>query len=284
MNTIIKVMILSLALVYTSVTAQNFQGIATYKTKRSVDIKLDSTRFNSDQQQRMIEMMKKQFEKTFILTFNKSESTYKEEEKLDKPQVGMGGDFQVMTIGGGGGGDIYYKNTKDNRYINQTDTFGKVFLVKDSLERRDWKLEPETKYIGEYLCHKATFFEEVEVTEMRMSDDATDEEMEPKKTKRPKTTTVWYTLQIPINNGPSDYQGLPGLIMEVDDGDQTILCSKIVLNPEDKMSIEEPTKGKEVNQEEYREIMDKKAKEMMERYRPRHGSRDGETIEIRIGG
>ncbi|WP_411766643.1 GLPGLI family protein [Winogradskyella sp. A3E31] len=284
MNTIIRVMVLSLALVFTSVNAQDFQGIATYKTKRSVDIKLDSTRFNSDQQKKMIEMMKKQFEKTFVLTFNKSESTYKEEEKLDKPQVGMGGDFQVMAIGGGGGGDIYYKNTKDNRYVNQTDTFGKVFLVKDSLEQRQWKLEPETKYIGEYLCHKATFFEEVEVTEMRMSDDATDEEMKPKKTKRPKTTTVWYTLQIPINNGPSDYQGLPGLIMEVDDGDQTILCSRIVLNPEDKVNIEEPTKGKEVDQEEYREIMDKKAKEMMERYRPRPGSRDGETIEIRIGG
>jgi GLPGLI family protein len=277
--------VLVLALVITSANAQDFQGVATYKTKRSVDIKLDSTQFNSDQQKKMIEMMKKQFEKTFILTFNKTESTYKEEEKLDKPQVGMGGDFQIMTIGGGGGGDVYYKNTKDNRYVNQTDTFGKVFLVKDSLEQRSWKLEPETKYIGDYLCHKATFFEQVEVTEMRASNDSTDEELEPKTSMRDKTTTVWYTLQIPVNNGPSDFQGLPGLIMEVDDGDQSILCSRIVLNPENKVAIEEPTKGKEVNQAEYEEIMDKKAKEMMERYRPRRGNgRDGETIEIRIGG
>ena len=52
----------------------------------------------------------------------------------------------------------------------------------------------------------------------------------------------------------------------------------------DKIEIEEPTKGKEVNQEKYDEIMDKKNKEMMERYAPRKGRKGGEGIEIRIGG
>ncbi len=95
--------------------------------------------------------------------------------------------------------------------------------------------------------------------------------------------TAWYTPQISITNGPAMYQGLPGLILEVHDGKLTIICSKIVINPEDKVEIKEPEKGKEVNQEKYDEIMDKKSKEMMERYAPRNG-RKGEGFEIRIGG
>ncbi|MDO1502535.1 GLPGLI family protein [Winogradskyella maritima] len=279
----IRILVLVLALVSTSAFAQEFQGIATYKTKRHIDIKLDSTKANDAMRQQMIEMMKKQFEKTFTLSFNKSESIYKEEESLSKPQVGgIGGDFQIMTIGSGGGGDIYYKNTAENRYVNQTDTYGKIFLIKDDIEKREWQLEPQTKYIGEYLCHEATLTEEYEYTEMRRS---SDEDKEPETTMRERVITAWYTLQIPVNSGPADYQGLPGLIMEidVDNGKQSILCSKIVLNPKDQVDIKEPSKGKEISQKDFDDVMEKKSKEMMERFRPRNG-REGESIEIRIGG
>ena len=254
MHTIIRVMVLTLALVVANANAQDFQGEAVYKTKRKIDIKIDSTKMDADRQKKMMEMLKKQFEKTFILTFNQSESIYKEEVSLAAPSVGLGGDFQIVAMGSGGG-DILYKNIKDNRYVDQRDTFGKIFLVKDSLKQRQWKLESETKYIGDYLCFKATFTEEIEVLEMSMSDSDTDKDLEPEKTIKEKTTTVWYTPQIPINNGPDDYQGLPGLIMEVSDGDLSILCSKIVLNLEDKLTIEEPEKGKEVTAKEYEEII-----------------------------
>ena len=42
------------------------------------------------------------------------------------------------------------------------------------------------------------------------------------------------------------------------DKKNTIICSKIVLNPENSVDIKEPTKGKVVNQSEFDEIMDKK--------------------------
>jgi GLPGLI family protein len=47
----------------------------------------------------------------------------------------------------------------------------------------------------------------------------------------PKETivTAWYTPEIPVNQGPDKYWGLPGLILEVNDG-KTVLCSKVVLN------------------------------------------------------
>jgi GLPGLI family protein len=237
----------------------------------------------------MMEMMKKQFQKTYKLSFTKEASIYKEEESLDKPQVG-GGDMQFKMIGGGGGADILYKNTKEKRYADQKDTMGKIFLVKDEINPIDWKLESDSKYIGEYQCYKATYTKQVEVfNEMSFSsnsntkkeDNKAEEEKEPEMEER--IITAWYTPQISVNNGPAMYQGLPGLILEVHDGKLTIICSKIVINPEDKVEIKEPEKGKEVNQETYDEIMDKKAKEMMERYAPRKG-RKGEGIEIRIGG
>jgi GLPGLI family protein len=159
-------------------------------------------------------------------------------------------------------------------------------LVKDAIEKIEWKLESDSKFIGEYQCYKAIYTKMVEKPRQFTSSDDNKEEAEEDKEPEmiERTITAWYTPQVPVNNGPAKYQGLPGLILEVHDGKLTIVCSKIVLNPEDKINIEEPTKGKKVNKEEYEAIMDKKAKEMMERYRPRKGGRDGETISISIGG
>ncbi|MFP4847003.1 GLPGLI family protein [Winogradskyella sp. PE311] len=284
MRIVIRAIVLTLAVVLSTVNAQTFQGVATYKTQRQVDIKIDSTQMNSDMHTKMMEMMKKQFQKTFKLTFNKEASIYKQEETLAKPQVG-GGDMQIMVVGSGGGSDELYKNTKEQRFADLKDTYGKVFLVKDAIEKIEWKLEPDTRFIGEYQCYKATYTKMVEKPRQFTSSDDDKEEEEDKEPEMiERTVTAWYTPQVPINNGPAKYQGLPGLILEIHDGKLTIVCSKIVLNPEEKIEIKEPSKGKEVSQKEYEEIMDKKAKEMMERYRPRKGGRDGETISISIGG
>ena len=283
MTTVIRIIVLILAVVLSSANAQDFQGVATYKTQRQIDIKMDSTQVNNEMQAKMMEMMKKQFQKTFKLTFNKEESVYKQEEELDKPQVGGGG-FQVVMIGGGGGSDVLYKNTKEQRYAESVDTYGKIFLVKDSIENIEWKLGSETKFIGEYPCYKATYTKMVPKT-IEMTSADTDIDLDAEREMEERTVTAWYTPQIPVNNGPDDYQGLPGLILEVHDGKLTIVCSKIVLNPKDKIDIKEPEKGKVVDEEKYEEIMEKKAKEMMERYRPKKGDRnDGNSFSISIGG
>jgi GLPGLI family protein len=290
MKTFIRITVISIALLISSeVCGQDFQGVATYKTKRQVDIKLDSTNISSDMQKQMMEMLKKQFQKTFTLTFNKNESIYKEEESLSAPQVG--GNMGVMVMSSGSS-DILYKNTKENRFVNQNDLMGKIFLVKDDIQKREWTLESDTKNIGEYTCYKATLTREIEAFENKVSlsingaKEANDSDKDlNKRESKTKTQiiTAWYTPQIPVNNGPEKYQGLPGLILEVNDGQQTIICSKIVLNPEDKVEIKEPSKGKEVNQEEFERIQEKKREELMERYRPSNRG-DGESIEIRIGG
>jgi len=108
-----------------------------------------------------------------------------------------------------------------------------------------------------------------------------DETKQNAVTKEEITITAWYTPQIPVNNGPATYWGLPGLILEINDESQTIICSKIVINPANKLKIEAPKKGKVVTQEEFDKIMDKKVKEMNERY---NGRGNGESMSIQIRG
>ena len=291
MTTVIRVLVLVLVAAFSTATAQDFQGVATYKTQRKIDIKIDSnsTGVSKDMHAKMMAMMKKLFQKTFKLSFNREASVYKEEESLDQPQVGGSG-MQIQMFGGGGGSDILYKNTKEKRYSDQKDTMGKIFLVKDSISPIDWKLESDSKYIGEYQCYKATYTKQVEVfkamsfnsnSKVKKENEKEQEKVEPEIEER--VITAWYTPQIPVNTGPAMYQGLPGLILEIHDGKLNIICSKIVINPQDKFEIQEPEKGKEVNQTEYDVIMEKKEKEMMERFAPRKGHK-GEGIEIRIGG
>jgi len=183
MTTIIRIVILLLIGMTTSISAQDFQGVATYKTHRDFDIKMDSTKMNDAMQKQMMEMMKKQFQKTYILTFDKNASLYKQEEELNKPQVGGG--FQMSS--GSSGSDVFYKNVKHKTYVDQKETMGKNFLIKDSISPIEWKLESDSKHIGEYMCFKATYTKQVPKVNMNFSsssniDEDTEEEKEPEMT------------------------------------------------------------------------------------------------------
>ncbi len=258
-------------LITATLLAQDFQGIATYKSHRKIDLKMNDGNLNSDMQKQVQEQLRKQFQREYTLTFSKDESIYMKEEKLEAPAPSAGGiEIQISD-----GSDIMYKNVKENRYTNKTEIFGKMFLIKDSLTNRNWKLGKETKNIGEYTCFKATFKEDI--TTQTISDKNEIETVE-----NERITTAWYTPQIPVNNGPADFFGLPGLILEINDGDLTLVCSKIVLNPSEKVKMVEPTKGKVVTQKKFDEIMDKKSKEIMERFQSRKD--DGEHVMIKIGG
>lgn len=252
--------------------AQDFQGIATYKSHRKMDLKLDDEKVNSEMQKSIQEQLKKQFQQEYTLEFNRNESIYKRIETLDRPSPPSSSGIIIKLSQGS---DIMYRNIKENRYTNKTEISGKIFLIKDTLYLKKWELINETKYIGEYACFKAVFEEEYEtktITEEGKLEDVTKQ----------RTTTIWYTPQIPINNGPENYFGLPGLILEVNDGELTLICSKIVLNPEESFEIKEPSKGKEVSQKEFDDIQEKKNKEMMESFHTGRGNGDG--IMIKVGG
>lgn len=286
-----KIFLAVLSLTAFMATAQkDFQGMAVYESKTSTAEFAKNFDGNKDMTPEMknqiMERMKKMFEKTFVLNFDKSASIYKEEEKLDAPGQGGGGRIMASFMGGGG---TYFKNVKEKQYTVDKEVFGKEFLIKDSLPNLKWVLSDESKKIGDYTCFKATAVKEASKTDFRnfrrkkeepkketeegkVDEKATEEKKEEKKTNffaeidMPKevTVTAWYCPEIPVNQGPDEYWGLPGLIMEVNDGKTVIMCSKLVLNVKEKIEIKAPTGGDKVTQKEYDDIMIKKMKEMSE--------------------
>ena len=261
-----------------SMFAQDFSGRATYRTHQKSSFELDSTTMAAIPgiQEQMEAQMRKMFQKTFTLDFTKSESMYKEEQELDAPKgPSANGGVMVMVMGGDGSSDILYKNISQNRMAHKTELMGKVFLIKDNLVAYDWELTGETKNIGIYTCYKAVYEREEESIEINMIDGEVKEEKVTKKT----TLVAWYTTDVPVSNGPNNYGGLPGLILEVNDGDLTIVCSELVLNPKKVKEIIEPVKGKIVARKKFEDIAKEKTKEMMDRYKTRDGG-----MRIQIGG
>ena len=281
---------------FTALAQKDFQGMAVYESKTSTAEFAKNFEGNKDitpeMKTQIMERMKKAFEKTFILNFDKSASIYKEEEKLDAP--GQGGGMRMMTSMMGGGG-TYYKNVKEKTYTVDKEVFGKEFLIKDSLPKYEWVLSQETKKIGDYTCFKATAITQPSKTDFRNfrrkeekkeevkkeeeKTETTSKEGETKtdteKVKKtnfldevnlPKeiTITAWYCPEIPINQGPEGYWGLPGLIMEVNDGKTNILCSKLALNIKEKVEIKAPTSGDKVTQKEFDDTILKKMEEFRE--------------------
>ena len=64
--------------------------------------------------------------------------------------------------------------------------------------------------------------------------------------------TAWYTKEIQINDGPLDYTGLPGFVMQVEIGNLTLFTfEKLNLINENTQIIEPQPSVKEITFEEY---------------------------------
>lgn len=286
-HVITKFCIALILLMSVDAAAQDFQGQAIYQTKTTVDMSSWGRGGQmSEQQKKMIaERMKSMLEKTYVLNFNRSESTYKEEEKLDAPGAGGGSPWRGMMSSFTGGPQ--YKNIKDNVILQEQEFFGKQFLVRDSLPKLEWKLGSETKQIGQYTCFKATTtktVDEMDFMSMRRKEKKSDDEKKEDETTTDSTktesdnpldevevpkfiiVTAWYTPQIPVSAGPAEYHGLPGLILEVQADRTVMLCTKIVMNPQDKEDIKKPDTGEVVTRKEYNTIMKEKIEEMRQMY------------------
>ena len=247
--------------------AQDFQGKAFYMSKLSVDKSwMDNPRFAS-RKAYLNDMIKKNTEKNYVLAFNSTESFYSEQEKID---VGEGGGYNWMATYMGNNIGKLYKNIQEKVTINETEMMGKFFLITDPIENEKWKMTGETKKIGQYTCYKATY--EKEVTERVFSFGSQNQNQNNMKTKTVEVV-AWFTPEIPVSTGPSWYQGLPGLILEVNDDKTTILCTKIVLNPDDKSNIKRPKKGKTISNSDFVVLQDQKRQEAREMWQ--RGRRGG---------
>ena len=115
------------------------------------------------------------------------------------------------------------------------------FRVKGPLKKKNWKLLPERRKIGDYVCMKAT----------------TTHEGDP--------VVAWFTPEIPVPAGPAGYFGLPGLVLAVERLDETIfLASSVDLTPPGPELLAEPAEGRLTSPEAFERIVAEKVKEFKE--------------------
>lgn len=183
----------------------------------------------------------------YDLTVSADESIFEYKEKVDNQQNEEKSNFYISF----GSKGKYYKNITENLSLRETNSWNKDLIVKDSLKDYDWKITRETKEILGYEVRKAT------------------------STKDSATITAWYAPKLTLKNGPEDFWGLPGLILEIENiqhnkngGKQTQTYQAIALNvATDKDKIERPKKGKLLSPKEFDEFN----KEQMEKMKDMYG-------------
>ncbi|MGK0414252.1 MAG: GLPGLI family protein, partial [Polaribacter sp.] len=132
MKSIITLLI-ALAVTFTTFAQKDFQGKATYMSKRTMDM----SRFDKMPEQQKKQMMarfKSFLEKTYTLSFNKTESAFKENVQLDAP--GASGPSWGKSNGQGS----IYKNTGEKEMIEDVESFSKRFLVTEKMETPKWEM------------------------------------------------------------------------------------------------------------------------------------------------
>jgi len=119
---------------------------------------------------------------------------------------------------------FHFKNFKEDIYRLDYKKNNKDFSIRDHIPKYQWKLIDGNKTIAGFLCKRAT------ATIIKMG--------------RKQNLVAWYCEDIPINDGLLDFNGLPGLILEVEINDLTrITFEKIIIDPKEKIDILEPERN-----------------------------------------
>lgn len=125
--------------------------------------------------------------------------------------------------------ETIYKDQENDVLISNIMKSGSEYLIEESLQNATWTLLDEYKTIAGFTCKKATAIKN-------------DDQYE-----------AWYTSEVPISNGPSKFDGLPGLILEIRFGKKVISAVKINYD-QDNSSISPPKTGEKITGERYEDI------------------------------
>lgn len=185
-----------------------------------------------------IQIIKKARDVVAYLNFTEKESLFQVEELLvNDAEKGIN-----LTRIFAGKDDVFYYSIVTNERLLQKFFMGELFLI--SKQPIEWEITQESKQVGNYKCFKA----------IQKDSIATN-----------KKTIAWFTPQIPISLGPREFNGLPGLILEVNHSVLRFKATKIEINPKNSKKIKKPTKGKKITEAKYKEISSEAGKNIFRR-------------------
>jgi GLPGLI family protein len=133
-------------------------------------------------------------------------------------------------------GSDYFYDKVSNTAVERNNSGTLVQITNKKLE---WNITTESKMIGDYLCYKAIYLNKF-INRLG------------KNTSVP--ITAWFAPSLPYGFGPKYFNGLPGLILELEDRRTTFLASSITISNESEATIDFP-KEKTIPKEEFEKKM-----------------------------
>lgn len=176
----------------------------------------------------------------YKLTFNNSRSLFSLVKILSKDNSGFYEKSAISIVGE----DIYFREfSKSGEILTERNFLDKKFLIVDEINT-NWVLDRKSKTIGSYTCYLARL------------------EIEPIfKNEKTKTIEAWYTPDLPYPIGPTEYGGLPGIIVELRTDYFILVIDEIKLNKKDATTIEQPTSGTKISSVEFNKLVQNKLDE-----------------------
>ena len=209
---------------------QSFSGVVEY-TVQPQKVAVD----NADAKAKMMFALLEKTAKNqiYVLEFSGAVSKFHKKELLSTGQLSSEKERLLQKAASKlyGTNDTYFFDKTNSKFVIK-DVDGNLFFL---IEKLDWNITSETKKIGDYQCYKAT------AKKVGMD-----------KFGKEKSTPVvaWFAPALPYGFGPIDFNGLPGLIIELQFYKTVYLATKIVVNKNSKNKIELP-KGKMSDYNEY---------------------------------
>ena len=179
----------------------------------------------------------------YELIINDFESSFEEKKSLSTTRNNEV--FKKLAGNFGGTRGFFYTNNKDSVYINKREYGGQSFNV--TMKLKNWVITSENKKIGKYICYKAT---------------SRDTVVNPKGVFK-YDVVAWFCPELPNSFGPSKYFGLPGLILELDNGRIKLLASNIVFTEPIKTKIKFQKNGISMTSDEFNEFVNKTGKDLL---------------------
>ncbi len=209
------------------------EGKVVYEEKVKIDINLEGA------SEEILKMIPKEQKSGKVLYFNNESSSY-QNSKEDESGIVPGNLPSGVQVFISEPDNRVFFDFKSEERIEQKEFMTRYFLIKEEITQPNWKLTGQQKMILDYPCQQA-----VQIAEK-------------------DTITAWFTPNIQVSSGPSEYVKLPGLILEVDvnHGKKIITAQSVELTEINKELIKKPKKGKKVSREEYKKIVEEKTKEM----------------------
>ncbi len=171
----------------------------------------------------------------FKLIANKNEVLYKINNKL---QIKNELEYQLAKSIVDGFNE-YYVNFSNKETIIRKEFFNEFFIIKSKKDNNGWDVTKQTKVINKFTCYKA-----IKIIQQKHH------------TGKLMNTTViaWFCPEINYPFGPVGFHGLPGLILELHKGKAVHYLKKIQFGT-NTIAIVKPSKGTNVTEKEFNEIL-----------------------------